>query len=100
MFFVSIIVIFIFAFGITTQASLYPNSVSVSWDMIKSIINNGYWPIYGEMKIFDEFEKVNCSNSTEECPESSGLGFSYIALMIYMLIANVLLINLLIAMFR
>ena len=52
------------------------------------------------MKIFDDFEKENCSSSDDECPESAGIAFSYIALMFYMLIANVLLINLLIAMFR
>ena len=53
------------------------------------------------MKIFDQdFENDDCSSSEQGCPENSGVVFSYISLMIYMLIANVLLINLLIAMFR
>ena len=64
-------------------------------------MNKAYWPIYGEMKIFDQdFENDDCSSSEQGCPENSGVVFSYISLMIYMLIANVLLINLLIAMFR
>ena len=50
------------------------------------------------MKILDELNE--CSISDDACPETSGKVFSYIALMIYMIIANVLLINLLIAMFR
>jgi hypothetical protein len=54
------------------------------------------------MKIFDDFDKENCAANSEnhECPQRSGIAFSYIALMIYMIIANVLLLNLLIAMFR
>ncbi len=79
---------------------MYPNS-TLSFSLLKSIINKAYWPIYGEMKIFDEdLEKENCEKSESGCPDEAGLVFSYIALMIYMVIANVLLINLLIAMFR
>jgi hypothetical protein len=99
-FFVSIIAIFVCAFGITTQATLYPNS-KFTFSLIKNIINKAYWPIYGEMKIFDEdLENDDCKSSEQGCPENAGVVFSYILLMFYMLIANVLLINLLIAMFR
>ncbi len=50
------------------------------------------------MKILDELGE--CVNKTSDaCPDSTGVVFSYIALMFYMVIANVLLINLLIAMF-
>jgi hypothetical protein len=54
------------------------------------------------MKILDNLDSKECANdnSLSDCPEQSGIAFSYIALMIYMVIANVLLINLLIAMFR
>ena len=99
-FFISLIAILVCSFGIITQATLHPNS-TLSMNLIKSIINKGYWPIYGEMKIFQEFETEDCSNNNHnECSESTGVVFSFIALMIYMLIANVLLIDLLIAMFR
>ena len=100
-FFISIIAIFVCSFGITTHATIYPNS-QLSISLFKSIIDKAYWPIYGEMKIFEhDLEKENCLNDTEQgCPETTGVAFSYIALMIYMVIANVLLINLLIAMFR
>lgn len=54
------------------------------------------------MKILDELieRDERCSKDESNCPDLAGTYFSYVALMIYMVIANVLLINLLIAMFR
>jgi transient receptor potential cation channel subfamily M protein 3 len=98
MFFISIIAIFVSAFGVTTQATLYPGN-ELSFDLLRSILDKAYWPIYGEMKLLDEIE--NCPNeNNKDCPDTTGIAFSFIALMVYMVIANVLLINLLIAMFR
>ena len=51
----------------------------------------------GEMKLLDELDNSECTN--ESCPEPSGVIYSYVALMIYMITANILLVNLLIAMF-
>lgn len=106
MFFISIIAIFICAFGVTTQATLYPGRNKLNFDLVKAILDKAYWPIYGEMRILDEIDRcsprANQSNELgddETCPEQSGIAFSFIALMLYMVIANVLLINLLIAMF-
>ena len=79
---------------------MYPNGSSLSFSLIKSILNKAYWPIFGEMKIFEEFNDEKCNETENGCPEQTGIDFSYIALLIYMMIANVLLINLLIAMFR
>lgn len=106
MFFISIIAIFICAFGVTTQATLYPGRNKLDFELFKAILDKAYWPIYGEMKILDEMDRcagmsadsMNDSSSLP-CPETSGIAFSFIALMVYMVIANVLLINLLIAMF-
>ena len=88
MFFMSFISICVCLFGVTTQGTLYPGN-KLSFSLIKSIFNKDYWPIYGE---------IDCDDSLETCPETSGVAFSFIFLMIYMVIANVLLINLLIAM--
>ena len=53
------------------------------------------------MKILDEINDrdATCAKG-EPCPEASGVAFSYILLMLYMVLVNVLLLNLLIAMFR
>ena len=69
--------------------------------LLRSLIDKAYWPLYGEMTILEEINNPDdqCS-ANDTCPETTGIYFSYIALMIYMLIANVLLLNLLIAMFR
>ena len=52
------------------------------------------------MRILDEINDKEACGRGEPCPEPSGIGFSYILLMIYMVLVNVLLLNLLIAMFR
>ena len=87
--------IFVCAFGVTTQATLFPGN-ALNFNLIMNILNKAYWPIYGEMKILEDLSE--CTKA--ECPEDSGVIFSYVFLMIYMVIANVLLVNLLIAMFR
>jgi hypothetical protein len=55
------------------------------------------------MKILEEMNSEETCSSLElkgeRCPQKSGIVFSYIGLMIYMIIVNVLLLNLLIAMF-
>ncbi len=84
-----------------SRATMYPGS-TMSLDLIRKILNKAYWPIYGEMKILDEIEAKSgeCSESEDGCPDPIGSSFSFLALMAYMIVANVLLINLLIAMFR
>lgn len=99
MFFISIIAIFVCTFGVTTQATLYPGN-ELNLSLLRSVLNKAYWPIYGEMKILEEIEECPSDDQNVSCPETSGIAFSYVALMVYMIIANVLLINLLIAMFR
>ena len=98
MFFISIIAIFICAFGVTTQATMYEGN-EMSLGLIKKLLNNAYWPIYGDMKILDKLEEP-CEADDPTCPLRSGVAFSYVLLMVYMVVANILLINLLIAMFR
>lgn len=55
MFFISIIAIFVSAFGVTTQATLYPGN-KLNFALLRSILDKAYWPIYGEMKILDEID--------------------------------------------
>ena len=73
----------------------------LNFDLFKNIIHKAYWPIYGEIKMLDD--DLSCNG--DQCEKSNelnkgGVNFSFFALMVYMIIANVLLINLLIAMFR
>ena len=102
MFFVTIIAIFVCAFGVTTQAVLYSGN-KFNLALFINVIHKAYWSVYGEIKLLDEDIKIDstdCKLNNTNCPDSVGVVFTFFALMIYMVIANVLLINLLIAMFR
>lgn len=84
--------------------------------MTKKIIDLAYWPIFGEIDPVEEMIDKKCEyfkiqnttsfvearneDESSECGDPSGIYFAYIALIIYIILANVLLINLLIAMFR
>ncbi len=100
LFFLSIMVIFIFAYGITTHATLHPGA-KLEPQLLRHILNKAYWPIYGDLRLLSEITSDTCSNSNRtDCPEQTGTIFTYVVMMVYMIIANVLLVNLLIAMFR
>lgn len=79
---------------------MYPGN-EFGFDLLKSLINKAYWPIYGEIFIMSEINwETNCTEGTENCPTKSGSYYSFVFLIIYMIIANVLLLNILIAIFR
>jgi hypothetical protein len=99
LFFLSIMVIFICAYGVTTHATLYPGA-KLDLQLFRHILNKAYWPIYGDLRLLSEINNDLCSSTRTDCPEQTGTIFTYFAMMVYMIIANVLLVNLLIAMFR
>lgn len=83
---------------------MYPGN-ELNTELIMSLINKAYWPIYGEIAIREDVN-MNMGKCLREgdgdetkCPTQSGRYFSFFVLIGYMIIANVLLINLLIAMF-
>ncbi|ESO89164.1 hypothetical protein LOTGIDRAFT_229069 [Lottia gigantea] len=104
-FFFLILLVFIMSFGIAYQANLYPNSPS-SWVILKNILYLPYWQMYGELFLERvEGEEEGCTyNETiwredlsQRCPETNA--FVPVLLAIYMILTNILLVNLLIAMF-
>jgi hypothetical protein len=99
--FLSLIGIFFFAFGITTEA-VYYREPEIDLDLIKRLINKAYWPIYGTMMLLDAMQKneINYDCIGEpSCASKIGVGYNFVLLMIYMVIIYVLLFNLLIAVF-
>lgn len=99
-FFITIIVVCICAFGITTHAAMYPSNKYLV-KTLKQIFHNAYWAIYGDLSVLDEINK-KCEKDEEDCvePQSAGSVYSYIFLVFYLIVANVLLVNLLVALFR
>ncbi|XP_076821177.1 transient receptor potential cation channel subfamily M member 2-like isoform X1 [Clavelina lepadiformis] len=100
--FIFIWIIFLFAYGVSSQALLYPNEIEAG-KVFEGIISKPYWHIYGELFLeeihFDPDEdQYNCGPSTDrECPTQTL--FVPILLGIYMMLVSVLLLNFLIAMF-
>ncbi len=102
LFFLCLMAIFVFAFGITTEAILNQQS-DLDLNLFRRIVNKAYWPIYGTIKVMEDFDRIDFSCREGNCPENIekfGAIYSFLLLMAYMIIANVLLVNLLIAMFR
>lgn len=67
---------------------MYPGN-SFDIDLLKEIINKAYWPIYGEIKLLEDLDK-NCTDTDASCPKLSGKYYSFMALIVYMIIGKVL----------
>ncbi|CAI9735208.1 transient receptor potential cation channel subfamily M member-like 2 [Octopus vulgaris] len=95
-YFIVILFILMIAYGIASQSILYP-SAPVSYDLFKKVFRKAYFHMYGEL-FLDEYEE-NCDASNSTCPSELGLYIAPILMCIYILLTNILLLNLLIAMF-
>ncbi|CAF1236916.1 unnamed protein product [Rotaria sordida] len=87
-FFMLMLTVFILAFGVPAY-SLLDDVEKHTWHLPRYIINFAYWQIFGELQEIDQIEKNY---------ELSGY-IIFFLLVAYMTVANILLINLLIAMF-
>ncbi|XP_066299867.1 transient receptor potential cation channel subfamily M member-like 2 isoform X2 [Branchiostoma lanceolatum] len=106
-FFIFILIIFILAYGVASQAILYPNETRVG-TVLQGIFHKSYFQIYGELFLEeimnDGFtceadDATAIANNTQRCPSEIGTYLVPVLLGLYMLVTNVLLLNLLIAMF-
>ncbi|CAH1241485.1 TRPM2 [Branchiostoma lanceolatum] len=106
-FFIFILIIFILAYGVASQAILYPNETRVG-TVLQGIFHKSYFQIYGELFLEEIMnDGFTCeadyataiANNTQRCPSEIGTWLVPVLLGLYMLVTNVLLLNLLIAMF-
>ncbi|KAI8496650.1 Transient receptor putative cation channel sub M member 2 [Branchiostoma belcheri] len=107
LFFVFILIIFILAYGIASQSILYPNESRVE-TVLRGIFHKAYFQIYGELFLEeimnDRFtceanDSLAIATNQQRCPSEAGTYVVPVLLGLYMLVTNVLLLNLLIAMF-
>ncbi|XP_028404438.1 transient receptor potential cation channel subfamily M member 2-like isoform X2 [Dendronephthya gigantea] len=89
--FVIILAVFIISYGVALQAALYPNTTNF-WDVLKGIIEKPYFQMYGEL-FYEDFAE-------DPTIHGDGKWLGPTLLGIYMLLTNVLLLNLLIAIFN
>lgn len=92
---VIILIVVLIAYGVFRQSLLHPNEEGWKWDIVRNITYKPYFMWYGEVYAS---EVDNCREHGIDCVIGSWL--SPVALTIYLLITNILLINLLIAIFK
>lgn len=107
-YFVVILAVFVIGYGVAKQAVLFPNSGL--YDAVVGVLNRPYWQMYGELFIDDILEdKVNCTTglpvcmqpgAEEPCIDEYGKYVAPVYMAVYMLFTNILLLNLLIAIFN
>ncbi|CAI9735657.1 transient receptor potential cation channel subfamily M member-like 2 isoform X4 [Octopus vulgaris] len=97
-YFAMILFTFMIAFGIATQSILNP-STPASSDLFKEVFRKAYFLIYAEL-FLEEYEgNSNCKENNSTCPTEITTYSAIILMCIYVLLTNILLLNLLIAMF-
>lgn len=85
------------AFGITTQALVYPreNSQVEKFKIIfDDLFDRSYWAIYGDIS------NVFMENKTDYQMHPAVYHYTHFMLIVYMIIVSILLINLIISMFK
>ncbi|XP_044143222.1 transient receptor potential cation channel subfamily M member 3 [Bufo gargarizans] len=105
MYFVIIMLVVLMSFGVARQAILFP-SEEPSWTLAKNIFYMPYWMIYGEV-FADQIDPPCGYNETREDgkivqhpPCKTGAWIVPAIMACYLLVANILLVNLLIAVFN
>ncbi|XP_052082922.1 transient receptor potential cation channel subfamily M member 3-like [Mytilus californianus] len=102
--FMIIITIIMLWYSVSFYALLYPNS-EFSWKQMEKILRNGYWMLFGDLNI--DATDLECTNNKtlyergviQRCPSDLGVYVTPYLKAFYGLLAVVLLLNLLIAMY-
>ncbi|XP_023311043.1 transient receptor potential cation channel trpm isoform X3 [Anoplophora glabripennis] len=95
-YFVVLLLIVLMSFGVSRQAILSPDK-EASWTIVRDVFLEPYFMLYGEVYA-DKIDPPCGGIGEEEC--LTGRWISPVIMSIYLLVANILLINLLIAVFN
>lgn len=107
LYFIIILMVFVVSYSIAAYSVMYPNS-ELSIVLVYNVMRLGYWNLYGELFLEDiEKEEPDCTfdpnlysnGSLPRCPSSVSRYAVPILMGFYVLFCNILLLNLLIAMF-
>ncbi|XP_041563435.1 transient receptor potential cation channel trpm isoform X7 [Drosophila elegans] len=96
-YFVVLLAVVLMSFGVSRQAILYPNK-QPTWSLIKEVTFQPYFMLYGE--VFAGDIDPPCGEDPSQPGCVTGHWVTPITMSMYLLIANILLINLLIAVFN
>ncbi|XP_058459300.1 transient receptor potential cation channel trpm isoform X4 [Malaya genurostris] len=96
-YFVVLLLVVLMSFGVSRQAILFPNN-DASWRLVREVYYQPYFMLYGE--VFADDIDPPCGEDPSQPQCVTGHWVTPIAMSMYLLIANILLINLLIAVFN
>ncbi|XP_044737220.1 transient receptor potential cation channel trpm isoform X2 [Chrysoperla carnea] len=96
-YFVVLLAVVLMSFGVSRQAILFPNS-EPGWYLAKEIFYQPYFMLYGE--VFADSIDPPCGEQAGMEPCQTGRWITPTVMSTYLLVANILLINLLIAVFN
>ncbi|KMQ88634.1 transient receptor potential cation channel [Lasius niger] len=96
-YFVVLLLVVLMSFGVARQAILNPNS-KPQWRIIRNIFMEPYFMLYGE--VYADNIDPDCGDEPGMIQCLPGRWITPAAMSVYLLVANILLINLLIAVFN
>ncbi|XP_020712699.1 transient receptor potential cation channel trpm isoform X4 [Ceratitis capitata] len=96
-YFVVLLAVVLMSFGVSRQAIRHPGN-EPTWGLIKEVYYQPYFMLYGE--VFADDIDPPCGEEPHQKPCPTGHWVTPIIMAMYLLIANILLINLLIAVFN
>ncbi|XP_039270713.2 transient receptor potential cation channel subfamily M member 1-like isoform X2 [Styela clava] len=94
--FIILLAVVLISFGVTRQAILYPDE-SPKWSLIRDVVFEPYFMLYGEVYA-GKIDPCSKDNATTLCVVGSWIVPT--AMTLYLLVANILLLNMLIAVFN
>lgn len=96
-YFVVLLLVVLMSFGVSRQSILNPNE-EWRWRLVRDVFFQPYFMLYGE--VFADDIDPPCGEDPTQPPCITGHWITPVAMSMYLLIANILLINLLIAVFN
>ncbi|XP_076339242.1 transient receptor potential cation channel trpm-like isoform X2 [Tachypleus tridentatus] len=96
-YFVVLLLVVLMSYGVARQSILYPYE-EPSWRLARNIFHMPYWMLYGE--VYADSIDPECGDGEGMFPCRTGMWLNPAIMAIYLLIANILLVNLLIAVFN
>ncbi|XP_055999756.1 transient receptor potential cation channel subfamily M member 2-like [Ostrea edulis] len=106
--FMAVMTVITMCYNVSYFAILYHDNSDFSFDTLEKVTRNGYWMLFGELNLegdrvtepdcsFDE--AIYSSGALERCPSSLGRFLAPYLKALYVLVAVILMLNLLIAMY-
>jgi len=100
-YFLLIMIVFVLAYGIAQQAILYPQLELASWSMASRVFFRPYFQAHGEL-FMDAPDIIDNTTTVFGTPRHDSFGDTVVSFLtvFYLLVVNILLLNLLIAIFN